>query len=42
MEVIFEINNSQDKNNPLAIHYPDNENFDNLSMFDCSLCFNNK
>ena len=34
MEASLEINNGQDKNDPLAIYDPDNENFDNLSMLD--------
>ena len=34
MEDILEINNCQEKNDPLAICNPDNEKFDNLSMLD--------
>ena len=42
MEAILEINNGQETNYPLAIYDPDNANFDNLSMLDCSVHFNNK
>ena len=42
MIAILEINNGQEKNDPLAISDTDNGDFDNLSMLDFSACFNNK
>ena len=42
MEAILEINDGQEKIDPLAIYDSDNANFGNLSMLDNSVVFNNK
>ena len=42
MEYILEINNANEENDPIAICDPNNDNFDNLSMLDCSASFNKK